>query len=74
MFGPYSSDNIEDCLGALPSGSRAPWSGSLAGGLLRDSEDQPNQPEFSAAWVPFPVLSAVLGAAICRSTPLYAGR
>ena len=27
-----------------------------------------------AAWVPFPVLTAVLGAAICRSTPLYAGR
>jgi hypothetical protein len=31
-------------------------------------------PFSSAAWVPFPVLSDVLGAAICRSTPLYAGR
>jgi hypothetical protein len=29
---------------------------------------------FGAAWVPFRGLSAVLGAAICRSTPLYAGR
>ncbi len=70
MLGPYSSDNTDDCLGALPSGSRAPWSGSLAGGLLRDSEDQPNHLEFSAAWVPYPVLSAVLGAAICRYMPV----
>ncbi len=29
-------------------------------------------PGISAAWVPFPVLSAVLGAAICRDMPLYA--
>ena len=46
----------------------------LVGGLLSGSEAHPTQPEFSAAWVPFPVLSAVLGAAIRRSTPLYAGR
>ena len=47
---------------------------SPLGGLPRDSEVHPTHVLFSAAWVPFPVLSAVLGAAICRSTPLYAGR
>jgi len=31
-------------------------------------------PKSGAAWVPFRVLSAVLGAAICRSTPPCAGR
>ncbi len=31
-------------------------------------------PRSGAAGVPFSVLTAVLGAAICRSTPLYAGR
>ncbi len=31
-------------------------------------------PIVGAAWVPFPALTAVLGAAICRSTPPYAGR
>ncbi len=30
------------------------------------------RPNHGAAGVPFPVLTAVLGAAICRSTPLYA--
>jgi hypothetical protein len=29
---------------------------------------------FGAAWVPLRALSAVLGAAICRDMPLYAGR
>jgi hypothetical protein len=45
----------------------------LAGGLLGDSEGHPTHAEFSAAWVPFPALTAVLGAAICHSTPPYAG-
>ena len=40
-------------------------SGSSA--LLQGSEDHPTHLKFSAAWVPFSVFSAVLGAAICRS-------
>ncbi len=39
----------------------------LVGDLLCSSEGHPTHLKFSAAWVPFPVLSAVLGAAIRRS-------
>jgi len=46
---------------------------SLVGSLRRCSEGDPTHLKFSAAWVPYPVLSAVLGAALRRYMPIYPG-
>jgi len=46
-----------------PNRARSP-----VGGLLSGSEGHPTHFVFSAAWVPFPVLGAVLGAAIYHIT------